>query len=431
MHPPDLLALALPPGGWPSTVVPTSAAAADVTGVLYGLFVLFVGAKVGEEVFRRLRQPAVVGELVGGFVVGPHALGLIGASLLLPDGTAAVFAELGVVMLLFFVGLEVRTDDLLAVGRPAIVTALVAMALPILAGAGVGLALGEGIGTSAFIGLALAATSIGITSRVLADLGVLDRRFSRVILGAAIIDDILALVLIGIVSGLVEGDLSASTLLVAVAGIGLVLLGFAAARRARGLPRTVFTWPLFADTPLVPAFIVMLALALVSAAVGLAAIIGAFVAGLIVAETEAQHEIETEMTPLVSVFTPFFFAYTGAQVDIGALGHLDTLAVALLLAVVGVVTKAVGGLIGAWGLGRWRATVVGFGMVPRGEVGIVVAGLGLSLGLLTNVLFSEILIAVVLTTIVAPYLLRFAIPRALAEDGPAGGPAAPPTVAGA
>jgi Kef-type K+ transport system membrane component KefB len=429
MHPDHLLALASSPGWWSSPVMPTAGAAADATGVLLGLFILFVGAKVGEEVFRRLRQPAVVGELVGGFIVGPHALGLVGAALLAPDGTAAVFAELGVVMLLFFVGLEVRTDDLLEVGRPAIVTALVAMALPLIAGAAVGLGLGEGIGTSAFIGLALAATSIGITSRVLSDLGVLDRRFSRVILGAAIVDDILALVLIGIVSGLAEGDLSASTLLVAVAGIGLVGLGFAAARRARGLPRTVFTWPLFADTPLVPAFIVMLALALVSAAVGLAAIIGAFVAGLIVAETEAQHEVETEMTPLVSIFTPFFFAYTGAQVDLDALGHVDTLAVALLLTVLGVLTKSIGGFIGAWGLGRWRATAVGFGMVPRGEVGIVVAGLGLSLGLLTTVLFSEILIAVVLTTVVAPYLLRFAIPRALAEDAAEATAVVPPAPA--
>ena len=110
-------------------------------------------------------------------------------------------------------------------------------------------------------------------------------------------------------------DLSASTLLVAVAAVGLIGLGFAAARRARGLRREVFTWPMFADTPLVPSFILMFALALLSAAIGLAAIIGAFVAGLIVAETEARDELEHEIRPLALIFTPFFFAVTGAQLD--------------------------------------------------------------------------------------------------------------------
>ena len=418
MHPilPALLSWSPIPLGSP----PPAAAAAGVTEVLAGLFILFLGAKVGEELFRRLGQPAVVGELVGGFVVGPHALGLVSAGLLGPDGTAAVMAELGVVMLLFAVGLEVRTDDLLAVGRPAIVTAIVAMVLPIIAGLAVGLAVGESLGTSAFFGLALAATSIGITSRVLADFGVLDRRFSRVILGAAIVDDILALVLIGVVSGAVTGDLSAATVIVAVAGVGLVALGFVIARRARGLRREAFTWPLFADTPLVPAFMFMLALALVAAAVGLAAIIGAFVAGLIVAETEAQDEIEHEMRPLVSIFTPFFFAFTGAEVQLDALLKPEVFVLAMVLGLLGVVTKVVGGIIGAWSLGRWGAVTVGFGMVPRGEVGIVVAGLGLSLGLLTADLFSEVLAAVVLTTIVAPYLLRISIPRAIAAATEAG-----------
>jgi Kef-type K+ transport system membrane component KefB len=164
----------------------------------------------------------------------------------------------------------------------------------------------------------------------------------------------------------------------------------------------------------------MLALALVAAAVGLAAIIGAFVAGLIVAETEAQDEIEHEMRPLVSIFTPFFFAFTGAEVQLDALLKPEVFVLAMVLGLLGVVTKVVGGIIGAWSLGRWGAVTVGFGMVPRGEVGIVVAGLGLSLGLLTADLFSEVLAAVVLTTIVAPYLLRISIPRAIAAATEAG-----------
>ncbi|MEJ7696617.1 MAG: cation:proton antiporter [Candidatus Limnocylindrales bacterium] len=312
------------------------------------MFILFVGAKIGEEVARRLGQPSVVGELLGGFLVGPGFLAFV-----VPGETAFVLAEIGVVILLFSVGLEVRLDDLLAVGRPAVLTAIAAMILPIAAGLAIGLATGEPLSSAAFIALALSATSIGITSRVLAEMGVLDRTFARVVLGAAVIDDILALILIGIVSGAATGDLSGSTILVVVAAFGLIGIGFAAARRARGLKREVFTWPLFAETPLVPAFILMFAVALVSAAIGLAAIIGAFVAGLIVAETEAQDELEHEMRPLGQIFTPFFFAVTGAQIDLRALLDPQVAALAIGLAIVGIITKAAGGLLGARSIGRW------------------------------------------------------------------------------
>ena len=400
-----------------TTVAPPPAASEAPTDVLLGLFILFVGAKLGEEVARRLGQPAVVGELLGGFVVGPYALGLVN-----PGETAAVFSELGVIILLFAVGLEVRLDDLLAVGRPAVLTAVIAMILPIAAGIGLGLAIGAEIETAAFVGLALCATSIGITSRVLGELGVLDRTFSRVVLGAAVIDDILALIAIGLVTGAATGEETAVRAASSwSSAFGLIGLGFAAARRARGLKREVFTWPLFAETPLVPAFMLMFALALISAYVGLAAIIGAFVAGLIVAETEAQEELEHEMRPLAQIFTPFFFAFTGAQLDLGALADPSILALVVALVVLGVITKAVGGVVGSWSIGRWGATTVGFGMVPRGEVGIVVANLGLATGLLTGSLFSAVLVAVIATTIVAPYLLAFSIPKAIAEDEARGG----------
>ncbi|MEO5965718.1 MAG: cation:proton antiporter [Candidatus Limnocylindrales bacterium] len=389
---------------------PSAGASGDILSVLAGLFVLLLGAKVGEEVMRRLGQPGVVGELLGGFLVGPYALGLV-----TPGETAAVLAEIGVVVLLFTVGLEVRTDDLFAVGRPAILTAVIAMVLPMLAGFALATAVGSDPIAASFVGLALAATSIGITSRVLRDMGVLDQRFARVIIGAALVDDILALVLIGLASGAAEGNISASTVLVGVAGIGLVLLGFAAARRARGLPSTVFTWPLFADTPLVPAFLAMLAVALLSVVIGLAAIIGAFVAGLIAAETEAADELEHDFKPLASIFTPFFFAVTGAQLDLSLLLDPAVAILALALGVVGVATKAVGGLIGARSLGRWGAATVGFGMAPRGEVGIVVANLALVAGVVDATLFAAILAAVVLTTVAAPYLLAWSIPKARRE----------------
>jgi Kef-type K+ transport system membrane component KefB len=400
------------------------AAGADGTlDVIVGLFVLFLAAKVGEEALRRLGQPGVIGELAGGFLVGPFALGLV-----VPGETATVLAEIGVVILLFAVGLEIKTDELLQVGRPAMVTAVLGVLLPIGAGAAYALATGEPPATAAFVGLALAATSIGITSRVLADLGVLDRRFSRIIIGAAVIDDVLALVLIGIVSGVAKGDLGLATLGLVVGALGFVGLGFAIARRARGLRREVFTWPLFTDTPLVLAFVLMLALAIMAASIGLAAIIGAFVAGLIVAETEAQDEVEHEVKPLASIFTPFFFAVTGAQLDLAALADPQLLLAALVLAALGIATKVLAGVIGARGTGRWSALAVGVGMAPRGEVGIVVVTLGLTLGLLTPGLFGAVLVAVVLTTMAAPFMLNLVVPRAAAEageapvDAPADGP---------
>ena len=389
-----------------------AAAAPEATlGVLGSLFILFIGAKVGEEIARRIGQPPVVGELAGGFLVGANALGFVQ-----PGETAAVLAEIGVVILLFSVGLEVRTDDLLAVGRTALGVAVAAMVLPIIAGVGFALIAGQPFGASVFVGMALAATSIGVTSKVLADLGMLGRSFARVVLAAAIVDDILALILIGIAGGALSGDLSGSTILLAVAAIGLVGLGFAIARRARGLRREAFTWPLFADTPLVPSFILMLAVALVSASVGLAAIVGAFVAGLIVAETEARDELEHDMSSLAAIFTPFFFAVTGAGVDLSVLLDPSSAALAVGLAAVGVATKFVGGYLGARSMGRWRATAVGVAMAPRGEVGIVVVTLGASLGFLDGGLFSALLVAVVLTTIVAPILLGYAAPRAAAEE---------------
>jgi Kef-type K+ transport system membrane component KefB len=288
------------------------------------------------------------------------------------------------------------------------------MVLPILAGTAVMKLLEPALAQALFVGLAMAATSIGITSRVLADAGVLDRQFARVIVGAAVVDDVLALIAIGLVSGLSRGDLSASTILLAVSAVGLVGLGFAVARRARGIRREVFTWPLFADTPLVPTFMLMLATALLAAQLGLAAIIGAFVAGLIVAETEARDELEHEMRPLALIFTPFFFAVTGAGLDLRVLSDPGVAILALALALLGVVTKLLGGLLGAASLGRWPAAVVGAGMVPRGEVGIVVANLGLALGVVGPAVFGAVLIAVVVTTLAAPLLLAFAIPRATA-----------------
>ncbi len=378
---------------------------------ILSLFILFVAAKIGEEVFRRINQPGVIGELLGGFIVGPFALGLADVTV-----TAEVFAELGVIILLFTVGLEVRIDDLIAVGPMALAVGTIGFILPIIAGAAIGIAIGEDVLAAVLTGLALAATSIGITSRVLAEMGVLDRAFARVILGAAIVDDILALLAIGLLSGFAEGSLGIETVLTLVAGVAFVGIGLALAPLGRRLPRKVFVWPKFADTPVVPVFIIMFAGALLAQFVGLAAIIGAFVVGLMIAETPVREEVEHGFRSLLGIFAPFFFAVTGANIDMSALLSPELLVIVLVLAVMGVVTKLVGGIAGSYKLGKWNSIVVGVGMSPRGEVGIVVAALGLSLGLIGNEMYAVLLAAVILTTLVAPVMLQWAIPKAPRDE---------------
>ena len=240
--------------------------------------------------------------------------------------------------------------------------------------------------------------------------------FSRVILGAAIVDDILALLAIGLLSGFAEGELGIDTLLTLVAGLAFVGIGLALAPLGRSLPRSVFVWPKFADTPVVPVFIVMFAGALLATFVGLAAIIGAFVVGLMIAETPVREEVEHGFRSLLGIFAPFFFAVTGANIDMSALLQPDLLIIVLVLAVMGVLTKLIGGIIGSWRLGKWNSIVVGLGMSPRGEVGIVVSALGLSLGLISNDIYAVLLAAVILTTLVAPVTLQWAIPRAPRDE---------------
>ena len=401
---PDLLTFSSGAGG------EEGAAFADT---LFSLFILFFAAKVGEEVFRRINQPGVIGELLGGFIVGPFALGL-GARH--PDRRGLRGAR-RVVILLFTVGLEVRIDDLLAVGPMAIAVGTVGFILPILAGTVIGVIIGVDMLAAVLIGLALAATSIGITSRVLAEMGVLDRAFARVILGAAIVDDILALLAIGLLSGFAEGELGVDTILTLIAGLAFVGIGLALAPYGRRLPRSIFVWPKFADTPVVPVFIVMFAGALLAQFVGLAAIIGAFVVGLIIAETPVREEVEHGFRSAAGHLRAILLRRHRRQHRHECLAPAGASAsIVLVLTIMGVVTKLVGGIMGSYRLGKWNSIVVGLGMSPRGEVGIVVAALGLSLALIDNETYAVLLAAVILTTLVAPVMLQWAIPKAPRDE---------------
>lgn len=390
--------------------------AADVAQhALVALFVVLLAAKLGEELFRRLGQPAIVGQILAGVLIGPSVLGLIE-----PDETLEVFSELGVVFLLFVVGLESRLSDMRAVGGPALRVGFLGVVVPLAGGFGFGEAIGAGLETSLFLGAALMATSAGITSAVLLDLGAGDRPAARTILGAAVVDDVLALVLLSVIVGIAdEGGVSVSgvaiLLLGAVAFIGVVAVG--GSRLLGRYPRAL-TAPSFSRTGLLPAVLLCLGLAALAGEIGLAAIVGAFLAGMVVAETKEHTEVEEAVRPLYAFFPPFFFAFIGLQVDLGALAGGGPLLLLAAVTVIAVLTKLVGAWIGGRGLETRDRTLISVGMVPRGEVGIIVAGIGAAAGVIDAEIFAVIVGMAVLTTVLAPPVLR----RLLERGEPATGP---------
>ncbi|HEU4943851.1 MAG TPA: cation:proton antiporter [Solirubrobacterales bacterium] len=379
------------------------AATGETAGILADLFFVLLAAKLGDEVFKRIGQPVIVGEILGGVLVGPSVLGLVEIGEVL-----RVFSELGVVVLLFWVGLETRLSEMKVVGRIAAGVGAAGVVVPFIAGIGFGLVLGESSETSVFLGAALAATSAGITSATFLDLGIARTRAARTVLGAAVVDDILALILLSVAVGMaadggVDAGKIALALAVAAAFVGFVALG--GTRLLARWPRLLHA-PRFSESPLLPAVIVCLGLAAFAANIGLAALIGAFLAGMIVAETKDHSTIEEEVKPLYAFFPPFFFAFIGIELDLGAL--IDGYALFLLLAITLLAALAKFGpaYLAARGLGKREAMIVGVGMVPRGEVGIVVAAIGAAEGVVDAELFGVVVGMSILTTLLAPFALR-------------------------
>jgi Kef-type K+ transport system membrane component KefB len=382
-----------------------------LAGVLVQLFAILLAAKVGDEVFKRLGQPTVIGEILGGVVVGPAVLNVYQV-----NAETTLFAEIGVVLLLFQVGVETRLGDLLKVGGTAASVGLLGVALPFAGGFALGGALGYALEVNVFLAAALTATSVGITSKVLSDIGALGTLSGRVILGAAVIDDVLAMLILAFAGGLAAGAVSgwqiAMLVLLAVAFIGIVLLG---GTRLLARRPSLLTDPEFASTPFLPGMILMLGLAALAALIGLAAIIGAFLAGMVVGESSEKHALEEEVAPVAAFFTPFFFGFIGAQVDLSAFSSVNVILLLLGLTAIAVATKFVGAFLGALRVGRARATLIGVGMIPRGEVGIVVAGLGLTAGAISGELYSVVVGMAILTTLLVPPLLPALARRAEPE----------------
>ena len=377
--------------------------------ILLTLFIIFIAAQIGAEIAQRLRLPGVVGEIAVGCVVGPSLLGWVTSDMIQSGTPLDVIAEIGVVLLLFSVGLETRLDDLKKVGSSALMVGVLGVIIPF--AAGTLWAHGEGFAwvKSLFVAAAFVATSAGITARVLQELGVLSRMESRVILGAAVIDDILAMLLLGVVSSLQGGgnvDIK-SLLLTLFEAIGFVaVLGWG----GTWIMRKRSGW---LDAPASPhsAFTLMLALCLglayLSTKFGLAAIIGAFLAGMIASETRQRESLEHQTLPLLSFLTPFFFVITGAKINLQDLASAHALLMLLIITVIAIVSKLAGGFLGALSLGRRGATIVGFGMVPRGEVGVVIASLGLAAKVFDEQIYALIVAMSLLTAMVTPPVLAW------------------------
>lgn len=377
------------------------------TEILFALFSIFVAAQIGAEIAQRLKFPSVVGEILAGCIIGPSALGLV---TLTPHTSEPLLmlSEIGAVFLLFAVGLETQLGELRKVGKVALQVGIAGLILPFALGGAWAYFSGYSTPKAMFIAAAFVATSAGITARVLSELGVLGRTEARVILGAAVIDDILAMLLLGVVGSLSEsGEFSivklSTSFAIAVGFVALVALGGTHILRKN---HSMLDAPINPLSPLMLSIAACLGLAAAASYIGLAAIIGAFLAGMAFAETPQRHQLEKQIHVMTAFVTPFFFVITGMQIEIGQLASAEAMGTLLLITALAVAGKLIGGAWGARSLGKPSAWVVGMGMVPRGEVGIIIAALGKSAGVFNNYVYALIIAMSLLTSILAPPILK-------------------------
>jgi Kef-type K+ transport system membrane component KefB len=366
------------------------------------MLLVFGSAKLLAEVFEAIGQPAIVGEILAGILIGPSVLGWIA-----PNDLLHALAELGVMFLLFRVGLEVKPSELVQVGGTAFVVAVLGVAVPFALGWVIMSAWGYPSVESIFVGAAMVATSVGITAQVLAAKGLLKLRSSRIILGAAIIDDILGLLVLAIVSSIATGSVNLLEIgLTAVMALGVTALiaTFGTRTMTRILPRLEHTLSA-GEVQFNIALILLFALALLATYARMAAIIGAFLAGMALAES-VSHRVHDLAAGVAELLVPFFLAGIGLQLDLTAVSTPSLMMLTAVIVVAAVASKWVGCGLAALPLGWTDAMRVGVGMVPRGEVGMVVAQIGLSMGVIEKSVYGVVVFMAVATTIIAPPLLK-------------------------
>lgn len=393
----------------------------DITSILLNLFIIFTAAKLAGSLVRRLGMPTIVGEVLAGVILGPYALGWIGVPnsslihLFGGDSQAAttalelvldVMAELGVILLLFFVGLETQVSQLFEVRGRAVLVGFLGIIFPFAFGFGLMLAFGKSNIEAAFVATAMVSTSIGITAAVLGEIGVLGSREARIILGAAVVDDILGLMLLAVVSNLGGGvinlwELAITSIEVILFVVFILLVGTRIVRRySIHLER----FPIH-NAPLSVTLFLMLGFSTLAGSIGLAAIIGAFMAGLMLSEAKERYKLEEIARPIYDFLVPFFFVATGAKVDISTFMEPGLLGLAAAVALVALLGKIIGGGLGSLGLPLRTAATIGVGMAPRGEVGLVVASIGFGLGTISKDAYSAVVFMSLVTTLIAPFVL--------------------------
>lgn len=371
--------------------------------IVFDLFIMFTAARLFGEVFVRLKQPAVIGELLAGAVIGVHALGWIQPSTVYSD-----LAEIGVVILMFSVGLHTKVADLVEVGKPAVLVGFFGIAVPF----GVGYAGMHMMGfpniESLFVATALLATSVGISARVLADMGLLQARTARIVLGAAILDDILALMVLAVVTSIAQQSVNYVELIILAleAVFFIAFLVFVGAKMA-GKHFPVIDRFKNADAPFAASIILCLGLSELAEYIGLAAIIGAFMAGIVLADIANQYRLEEKVNSLAVFLVPFFFVMMGMEIDLRVFLHWDMVRIIIVVVILAVVGKVIGSAIGTWNLGVKTMLRTGACMIPRGEVGIVVGSIGLGMGTIEKDMYTVVVAMSILTTVIAPPLITW------------------------
>ena len=415
-----------------------------LAGVLLSLVFIYLASKLGGELSKLVDLPPVLGELVAGVLVGVSALHLLvfpetgavaGDSVVISllqqlagldiadagevfasaSEVISVIAELGVIVLLFEIGLESDLRELQKVGATAAVVAVIGVVAPFVAGT-VGLISIFGMSTipAVFAGAALTATSIGITSKVLSELGQLKSTEGQIIVGAAVIDDVLGIIVLAVVASLAKtGEVDTTNLIYLIVSATTFLLGSVFLGKFFNQGFIAIAGKLQTRGKLViPALVFALAMAFLANAIHLEAILGAFAAGLVLDETDKRKELDQQIIPIADILVPIFFVSVGAKVDLSVLNpssadNRQGLVIAAFLILVAIAGK----LITGWavvGKEKVNRLAIGVGMIPRGEVGLVFAGIGAASGVLDKPLQAAIIIMVILTTFIAPPLLRLA-----------------------
>ena len=402
-----------------------------VLEILLALMVILLAAKLGGDLFERVSQPAVLGELVIGMLIGnAHLLGLDVFEPFKHDLTLEILAEIGVIILLFEVGLESSVREMMKVGLASFMVAVFGVVAPFFLGWGVGswFLPNESIYVHIFIGATLTATSVGITARVLKDIGKIKTKEARIILGAAVIDDILGLVILAVVAGIITavntggGGVSSLQVLWIISKallfiVGAIVVGsfilpyyfnFAVRLKVKGV---------FLSFCLLVCFL----LAYLAGEIGLAPIVGAFAAGLILDRIHftkfrerGEHSIEELIAPIATFLVPIFFVRMGMLVDLTTFAQVEILGFAAVMTLMAIIGKQ------ACSLAIFDKTTnriaIGLGMIPRGEVGLIFAGIGAKLMLeghpvITTSTYSAVVIMVIVTTLVTPPLLKISLLR--------------------